>query len=434
MDDGTGANAKDGADENANERKALWSQLKGMVGADIMSLFSVPVFIMEPTTTLQKMAEAMQYCKLLDEAADSDDPDLRLALVCTLAISTYSSNERSKKPFNPILGETWECTFPDVDGGATYVAEQVCHHPPIGAAHAASSKWTYDITSMVKTKFMGNWVDVYPLGRTRIALKRTGDVFNLCPPSSRVNNLLVGRTWVDTFGELQVNNLKTGASALVKFKECNMFGMGRWEVSGDITGADGEVKYHLKGKWNDKVSIVSAAAGEKDGKERVLWTKAPMPEDGGGKYGFTHFIRRACSAESCPPGLLASDSRLRPDRMALEKEDTSEANKAKYMLEEMQRAERKLREEKGDEWKPRWFKLAENADLHELEQDVGTAVWEWNGEYEANNAERVKRSGGEGGSSPLGIEFNPWQYEETAKGETIAAAAAPAGGEENGAN
>lgn len=418
VDDGQGA-GKDATDEDAGERKALWSQLRGMIGADIMSLFSVPVFIMEPTTTLQKMAEIMQYAKLLDAAADEEDEDMRLAIVCALAVSTYSSNERVKKPFNPILGETWECTFPEVDGGATYVSEQVCHHPPIGAGHASSKKWTYDITSMVKTKFMGNWVDVWPMGRTRIRLARTGEVFNICPPPSRVNNVLVGRTWIDTFGEMRVNNLNTGASALIKFRECNMFGSGRWEVSGEILGADGEVKYNLKGHWNDKVTVAKPGAGAAE--EKVLWTKQPMPEDGGGKYGFTTFTRRQCAAESCPPGLLPSDSRLRPDRTALEAGNTGEAGLAKHALEEMQRSERRLREERGDAWTPRWFKLAEEADLDELEQDVGTAVWEWNGQYEAYSAERarkIKPAGEAEGSSLslLDIKFNPWQYEETLKG------------------
>jgi hypothetical protein len=48
VDDGAGETAAD-AEEDAGfngERKALWKQLRGMMGADIMSLFSVPVFIM----------------------------------------------------------------------------------------------------------------------------------------------------------------------------------------------------------------------------------------------------------------------------------------------------------------------------------------------------------------------------------------------------
>ena len=52
------------------DRKAMWATLKNMIGADVMSVFSVPVFIMEPMSTLQKMAEILQYQHLLDEAAD----------------------------------------------------------------------------------------------------------------------------------------------------------------------------------------------------------------------------------------------------------------------------------------------------------------------------------------------------------------------------
>jgi len=70
----------------------------------------------------------------------------------------------------------------------------------------------------------------------------------------------------------------------------------------------------------------------------------------------------------------------------------------KTQLEEHQRAERRERKEKGDTWSPRWFKKAEHADLHELEKDVGTDVWEYNGEYDANKPE---------GSA---TEFSPWQY------------------------
>ena len=129
---------------------------------------------------LQKMAEILQYQHLLDEAADEDDEDARLALVTAYAVSVYSTMERTKKPFNPILGETYELKLSDGKTAAIY--EQVSHHPPIGAGHADTEKWTYDITSAVKTKFMGNWVDVFPIGRTRIHLKRTNETFNIVPP------------------------------------------------------------------------------------------------------------------------------------------------------------------------------------------------------------------------------------------------------------
>jgi hypothetical protein len=41
---------------------------------------------------------------------------------------------------------------------------QVSHHPPIAAAHAENAAWVYDIVSAPTTKFLGNSVDIYPVG------------------------------------------------------------------------------------------------------------------------------------------------------------------------------------------------------------------------------------------------------------------------------
>ena len=43
---------------------------------------------------------------------------------------------------------------------------QVSHHPPMSAGHAENEHFTYDVTSKLKTKFLGNSVDVYPVGRS----------------------------------------------------------------------------------------------------------------------------------------------------------------------------------------------------------------------------------------------------------------------------
>ena len=46
---------------------------KDYVGMDITSLVTLPVWIMEPYTMLQKVAEIMEYTDLLDKAAMSAD-------------------------------------------------------------------------------------------------------------------------------------------------------------------------------------------------------------------------------------------------------------------------------------------------------------------------------------------------------------------------
>lgn len=44
---------------------------------DITSLVSLPVWIMEPFTMLQKMAEIMEYNDRLDRALECEDPYVR---------------------------------------------------------------------------------------------------------------------------------------------------------------------------------------------------------------------------------------------------------------------------------------------------------------------------------------------------------------------
>lgn len=50
-----------------------------------------------------------------------------------------------KKPFNPILGETFEFVSKDW----RYMSEQVSHHPPITAYHVEGKGFTFSAQSNV---------------------------------------------------------------------------------------------------------------------------------------------------------------------------------------------------------------------------------------------------------------------------------------------
>ena len=103
---------------------------------------TLPVSFNEPTSLLQRVAEDMEYTDLLDTAADRTDPTERMVYVAAFAASEYASTiGRVAKPFNPLLGETYEYVRPDK--GYRFFIEQVSHHPPIGAAWAESKNWDY---------------------------------------------------------------------------------------------------------------------------------------------------------------------------------------------------------------------------------------------------------------------------------------------------
>lgn len=74
---------------------------------------------------LQRLSEDFEYSRCLDRAAESEDSAEQLAYLAAFTISSYSTTtNRSTKPFNPLLGETYECDRTD-DYGWKSIAEQV---------------------------------------------------------------------------------------------------------------------------------------------------------------------------------------------------------------------------------------------------------------------------------------------------------------------
>lgn len=386
------------------DRDSYWKMMQNYIGSDVTSMVTLPVLIFEPMSMLQRMAELMEYTYLLDLADECEDPYMRLVYASSFFISVYSAYQRTWKPFNPILGETYEMTN---HGGITFIAEQVSHHPPISAGHAENEHFIYDITSKVKTKFLGNSVDVYPLGRSRVTLKRDSVVLDLVPPPTKVSNLIFGRTWIDSPGEMVLTNLTTGDKVVLYFQPCGWFGAGRYEVDGYVYSASEEPKILITGKWNEAMSYQPCdSEGEPlPGTEmKESWRIADAPKND--KFQYTHFAHKINSFDTAPKKLLSSDSRLRPDRAALEEGDLSKAGNEKSSLEERQRAEKRNRESKGQKFIPRWFDCTGELSptpWGELE------IYQYNGKY-TKHREDIDRSDFVEGSNKE-TEFNPWQYE-----------------------
>ena len=62
------------------QRQKEFTSYRDYIGMDITSLVSLPVWIMEPFTILQRLAEIMEYTEHLDTAAVTEDQYDRCAL------------------------------------------------------------------------------------------------------------------------------------------------------------------------------------------------------------------------------------------------------------------------------------------------------------------------------------------------------------------
>lgn len=88
-------------------------------------LFSFKVNFNEPLSTLQRLTEEYEYSDLLDKAAECSDSCEQMSYVAAYTVSAYATtSNRTGKPFNPLLGETYECDRTD-DFGWRCLSEQV---------------------------------------------------------------------------------------------------------------------------------------------------------------------------------------------------------------------------------------------------------------------------------------------------------------------
>jgi len=324
------------------QKPSFWSVLKDSIGKDL-SKISMPVTFNEPISFLQRMAEDVEYSELLDKAVTLEDEFDRLLYVSAMAVSHYSSTVgRTGKPFNPILGETYELFLPEKN--LRFVSEQVSHHPPISASHAegGNDEWVYCAVHLVANKFWGKSIEVFPTGTVHVYLNKYGDHITYEKATTCAHNIVIGNVWIDNYGEMVLTNHRTGSYSVVKLKKTGWLSDMRsyGEVKCVVHDKNGKPQRRMSGSWLNQLEEELP-----NGEKRVIWraSKRPPPEDSAG-FNFTAFAiilneLTPSIEEKIPP----TDSRRRPDQRALEESRFADAANEKQRLEEKQRAARKVR-------------------------------------------------------------------------------------------
>lgn len=105
------------------------------------------------------------------------DPCEQLAYVAAFTISAYSTtSSRTGKPFNPLLGETYECDRTD-DLGWRAISEQVSHHPPMVAQYCEGTTWKCWQEFTMTSKFRGKYLQVSWSVGPHVSLVLFGDLY-----------------------------------------------------------------------------------------------------------------------------------------------------------------------------------------------------------------------------------------------------------------
>ncbi|ODV86022.1 hypothetical protein CANARDRAFT_17296 [[Candida] arabinofermentans NRRL YB-2248] len=348
-------------EEDNRPKISLWGVLKSLVGKD-MTKMTLPVTFNEPTSLLQRNAEVIEYSDLLDKAATIDESTLRMVYVAGFAASEYVSTVgRIAKPFNPLLGETFEYARPDK--GYRVFLEQVSHHPPISALKAEAPSWSYYGMSHVKTKFLGRSFDIKHLGTWFCELypdnglinskgkKLDSELYSWKKVNNSVIGIIVGNPQIDNYGEMEIRNHMTGDYMSFTFKQRGWRASSACEVKGEVYSNDGQLKYTVGGHWNSKIY----AKPVNSEKAFIIFEANPKTEM------MFHLTNFAASLNAPQPHLLPilppTDTRLRPDQRAMENGEYDLAASEKNRVEEKQRLAKRERDAKNEIYEPCFFKL-----------------------------------------------------------------------------
>lgn len=327
----------------------LWSIMKNCIGKEL-SKIPMPVNFSEPLSMLQRLAEDFEYAEVLDKAAQCEDVHEQLAYVAAFTVSSYSTTvNRTGKPFNPLLGETYEFDRTE-DLGWRVISEQVSHHPPMVAQHCEGKEWTCWQEFTMASKFRGKYLQVVPLGIAHLKFRQNGQHYTWRKVTTTVHNIIVGKLWVDQHGDFDIINHTNGSKCHLSFIPYSYFTRDvQRKVKGCVMDKDGDVKWVINGTWDSKVDIapVISVSGTpenpvyKTGEYKMVWRVRPPPSDCDKYYNFTEF---ACQLNEMEEGVAPTDSRFRPDQRLMEQGEWEEANTVKVKLEEKQRAARRQRE------------------------------------------------------------------------------------------
>lgn len=348
----------------------LWNILRNNIGKDL-SKVSMPVELNEPLNTLQHLCEELEYSELLDKAAETDEPHERMALIAAFAVSGYAATyyRAGSKPFNPVLGETYECIREDK--GFRFFSEQVSHHPPISACHCESKNFVFWQDVRWKNKFWGKSMEILPFGTVNVTLPKYGDCYVWNKVTTCIHNILSGRRWIEHYGEITIRNTRSSASTCkMTFIKGNYWSSNVNEIHGVVMDQEGKVVHRLFGKWHESLYCGDAPAA------KCIWRPGSMPTNYELYYGFTRFAIELNELDPVMREFLPkTDARFRPDQRFLEEGIVEAASAEKQRIEELQRTRRKYLDDNHIEHTPKYFRKV--VDTHNKETWVSNdTYWE----------------------------------------------------------
>ncbi|XP_038280559.1 oxysterol-binding protein-related protein 5 isoform X1 [Canis lupus familiaris] len=335
----------------SEENKSLmWVLLRQLRPGMDLSRVVLPTFVLEPRSFLDKLSDYYYHADLLSRAALEGDAYSRIKLVLQWYLSGFYKKPKGiKKPYNPILGETFRCCWfhPQTNSHTFYIAEQVSHHPPVSAFHVSNRKDGFCISGSItaKSRFYGNSLSALLDGKATLTFLNRAEDYTLTMPYAHCKGILYGTMTMELGGRVTIECEKNNFQAELEFKLKPFFGGSTSinQISGKIMSGE-EVLARLTGHWDREVFIKEEGRGSTE----LFWNPS-------GEVRGQRLKRRTVLFEEQTE--LESERLWQHVTRAISEGDQHKATQEKFSLEEAQRQRTRERQQNLMPWKPQLFHL-----------------------------------------------------------------------------
>ncbi|XP_060905561.1 oxysterol-binding protein-related protein 10-like [Labrus mixtus] len=359
----------------------LLSQLK--LGMDLTRVV-LPTFILEKRSLLEMYANFMAHPDMFLSITSGCTAEERIIRFVEYYLTAFHEGRKgavAKKPYNPMLGENFHCSWyvprvrvkplrttncsgPNAAPTANcptpgspqrgadkscrrnsdcyhvrFVAEQVSHHPPVSGFYCECKERRMCVNTHVwtKSKFMGVSVGVSMVGEGVLYLLEHDEEYVFTLPCAYARSILTV-PWVELGGKVTINCAKSGYSATVTFHTKPFYGGKVHRVTAEVKqNQTGHVVCKAQGEWNGVLEFTYSSGENKviDTSRLPIIKKKMRPLEKQGQYESRRLWQHVTSS--------------------LKTGNMDAATEHKHFLEERQRSESKQRTANKTPWTPKFF-------------------------------------------------------------------------------
>ncbi|EGR33814.1 PH domain protein [Ichthyophthirius multifiliis] len=348
--------------EKIETQKKIISFLLSKIGSNIIKgksilSISLPIDIFEPRSNLERFAYSCSFAPIyLKKAALLTDAVQQMKFAGIFLITTTVMYLDLSKPFNPVLGETYQGRL----NGFPFYCEQISHHPPICALFYDGEG--YQIHGQIESiaQMHANSVTGINQGNFWVVFKNTGNKIGLIQAAGSLNGTSFGTRYMSVDGSYIAHDLKNQLVMEVKANpdKKGFFSMSKQSttidfVQGGIYRATDDFLRKIQ-QLKPHYYKIEGLNLKEDVKEQIcnikgFWNKE-IVVDGEFLWNQEEPLPFVLEGEENP---IPSDCSWRQDLLYLRAGDKVKGQQYKEVIEDIQRKDRKLREK----WKEQEKKI-----------------------------------------------------------------------------